>query len=94
MKTNQSNEFSDLGLFIIVSIMVICASFLAGYFTYKGTHDPMVVIKTVYAPAKPLNYDEQHLLAYDFMVDNPHVRQELCSHRFLVQPMDSDRGVK
>lgn len=38
MKTNQSNEFSDIGLFLIVSILVIFASFLAGYFTYKETH--------------------------------------------------------
>jgi hypothetical protein len=67
------------------------ASGLVGYFIRMQTEPKQAPVA---CEQKPLTYDQQHLLAYDFMVDNPHVRQEMCQHRFVVKPMDSDGGVE
>lgn len=40
---------------------------------------------------KTLTYDQQHLMCYDFMIDNPHVRQAVCEKKFMQVPIDSDK---
>ena len=77
--------------FVAIALVVMLGIFGAGFMAGRAAVQSATAPVPVHLQPYPLTYDEQHLLAYDFMVDNPHVRQELCSHRFIVRPMDSDR---
>ena len=85
---NAPDVFSELGVFVLTALFALCAAFLAGWFTYAHFHPGTVQI--VYRVREP-SYDEVHVMAYDFMRDNPKVRLEMCSKRF-VPVMDG--GVK
>ena len=80
--------FSELGVYMLTALFALVAAFLAGWFTYAHFHPGTVQI--VYRVREP-SYDEVHVMAYDFMRDNPKVRLEMCSKRF-VPVMDG--GVK
>jgi hypothetical protein len=87
------DELETLGMYALTFILCMFASGLAGLVGYFIRMQIEPKQAPVACEQRPLTYDQQHLLAYDFMVDNPHVRQKLCEHRF-VQPMDSNGSVK
>ena len=92
MKLTPEQKEQVSMLIIECATLAACVAFVLGYLAHMFVNQPQTIIKTVYAEPAPLSYDQQHLLAYDFMVDNPHVRYELCNKRFTV--MDSDRSGK
>lgn len=78
---------------IEIGVLIAALGFVIGFIAHMYLNPQHEVVKTVYAEAKPLTYDQQHLLAIDFMADNPHVRYQICSKSFK-HVMDSDGGGK
>ena len=84
MQLKPDDTLETLGALIVS--MVVAA--LMGY-GFRLLTEP-VHTQIVYKVREP-SYDEVHVMAYDFMRDNPKVRLEMCSKRF-VPVMDG--GVK